>query len=86
MKKQSFQDYHLGNEFHPLTIKSFSCLHKQINDVLHPCANNGAWDMKSLIGLSLDPNPFPQTCVIILQKMQASTILSSQKIGNVATS
>jgi hypothetical protein len=21
MKKQSYQDYHLGNEFHPLTIK-----------------------------------------------------------------
>lgn len=59
VKKQKLSRLSSRKWVPPSNNKSFSCLHKQINDVLHPCANSGAWDMKSLIGISLDPNPFP---------------------------
>ncbi len=45
VKKQSYHDQHLVDQFLPLVVKVFGCLHKQVDLFLHNCANV-IWNMK----------------------------------------
>jgi hypothetical protein len=51
-KEKSHHDQHPTNQFFPLTIEVFGCLHKQTNVFLHDCANAN-WSLKGLEGLPL---------------------------------
>jgi len=46
-KKWSYCDRHLTNQFLPLTMEGFRCLHKQADVFLHNCAN-AVWSLKRL--------------------------------------
>jgi hypothetical protein len=48
-KKQSYRDRHLINQFLPLVVEVFGCLHKQADMFLHNCAN-AIWSLKGLEG------------------------------------
>jgi hypothetical protein len=76
-KEKSYHNRHPTNQFFPLAIEVFGCLHKHADVFLHYCAN-AIWSLKVLEG----PHFFTliiflcQKNSITLQKMQASSILS----------
>jgi hypothetical protein len=76
-QKMSYCDQHSINQFLPLTIEVFGCLHKQANVFLHDCANV-IWSLKGLEGLHLFILVifFHQKISITMQRMQAPSILS----------
>jgi len=49
-KVVSYCDQHLESVFMPLVVKILKCLHQQMNNFLHQCANM-AWSMKGFGGL-----------------------------------
>jgi hypothetical protein len=51
-KERSYCNRHLTNQFFPLVIEIFGCLHKHANMFLHDCAN-AIWSLKRLEGLHL---------------------------------
>jgi len=44
-KKRSYHDQHPTNQFLPLVVEVFRCLHKQTDVFLHNCAN-AIWSLK----------------------------------------
>ncbi len=76
-EKQSYRDRHLTNQFLPLVVEVFGCLHKQADMFLHNCAN-AIWSLKRLEGLPLPVlvTFLQQKNSITLQRLQASSILS----------
>jgi len=44
-KEKKYHNWHLTNQFLPLTIEAFGCLHKHTNVFLHNCAN-AIWRLK----------------------------------------
>jgi hypothetical protein len=77
-----------GNQFLPLAIGVFYCLHKEANDSLQDWANNvranTMWWMKGLEGPYFQSSP--PTLNKGFQKLQASTILSWTIIIGLTTS
>jgi hypothetical protein len=51
-KEKSYCDWHPIDQFFPLASEVFGCLHKEIDVVLHDCANV-IWSLKMLEGLHL---------------------------------
>ncbi len=69
-KKRSYHDQHPANQFLPLVVEVFRCLHKQTDVFLHNCAN-AIWSLKGWktpILLILDTF-FQQKNSIILQEL-----------------
>jgi hypothetical protein len=83
----NYWDHHLVDQFLPLAIQIFSCLHKQVDDFLQVCTNN-VWGMKDSGGppLSILSTYFRQRVSIALQKLQAPTILSQALVVGLTTS
>jgi hypothetical protein len=50
-KERSYYDQHLVNQFLPLSMEVFGCLHKHADVFLHNCAN-AIWGLKGLDGPS----------------------------------
>jgi hypothetical protein len=48
-KVVSYHDQHLEDDFIPLIMKTFGCLHQEANDFFHRCANM-AWLVKGSKG------------------------------------
>jgi hypothetical protein len=44
-KEKNYRELHPTNQFLPLAIKIFSCLHKHVDAFLHDCAN-AIWSLK----------------------------------------
>jgi len=74
-KKRNYYDRHPTNQFLPLAVKVFGCLHKQVDVFLHNCAN-AIWSLKEPKGPPLLSWFFWQKISITLQRLQASSILS----------
>jgi len=76
-KERSFCNWHPTNQFLPLAIELFGCLHKHANVFLHDCAN-AIWNLKRPEGLHLSTlvTFLHKKISITLQKMQASSILN----------
>jgi hypothetical protein len=76
-KKWSYPDQYLVNQFLPLAVEVFQCLHKDVDVFLHNCAN-AIWILKGLKGLLFFVlvTFFWQKNSITLQRLQASSILS----------
>jgi hypothetical protein len=74
------------NQFLPLAIEVFGCLHKQADVFLHNCVN--IWSFKGLEGppLPILVTIFRQKNSITLERMQASSILSQAIAIVLATS
>jgi hypothetical protein len=51
-KKKSYRNWNPTNQFLPLAIEVFGCLHKQVDLFLHDCAN-AIWSLKGLESLFL---------------------------------
>jgi hypothetical protein len=51
-KKKNYHNQHLIDQFLPLAIELFGCLHKHANMFLHNCVN-AIWSLKRLKGLHL---------------------------------
>jgi hypothetical protein len=51
-KKRSYHDQHLTDQFFPLAIEIFECLHKQTDVFLDDCAN-AIWSLKGPKGFPL---------------------------------
>ncbi len=45
VKERSYHNQHPIDQFFPLAIKVFGCLHKHVNVFLHNCAN-AIWSLK----------------------------------------
>jgi hypothetical protein len=75
-KGKNYCDWHPANQFLPLAIEIFSCLHKHVDAFLHDCANV-IWSLKEPKGppLSILITFLCQRIWITLQRMQASSIL-----------
>jgi hypothetical protein len=63
-KERSYHDQHSMNQFLPLAIDVFVCLHKQDDVFLHNCAN-AIWSFKSLEG-----PPLPSWLLFFIKKIQ----------------
>jgi hypothetical protein len=75
-KKKSYHYQHPIDQFLPLSIEVFECLHKQVNVFLHNCAN-AIWSLKGPKGPPLFALIiFFEKISITLQRMQTSSILS----------
>jgi len=74
-KEKSYHNQHPTNQFFPLTIETFGCLHKHANVFLHDYAN-AIWSLKGTKGLHLSTlvTFLRQKFLITLQRMQASSI------------
>jgi hypothetical protein len=72
-KTKSYHDWHPTNQFLPLTIEIFGCLHKHVNVFIHNYANAN-WSMKGPKGLHFMSWFFFSTKHI--KRMQTSLILS----------
>jgi hypothetical protein len=75
-KERSYCNQHPINQFLPLTIKVFSCLHKHVNAI---------WSLKGPEGPHLGYF-FHQKISITLQRMEASSILSWAVVVGLVTS
>jgi len=86
-KEKSYHNQHPTNQFFPLAIEVFGCLHKHIDVFLHDCAN-ALWSLKRLEGLHLFTLVIflCQKVLITLLKMQASSISSWAIVIGLATS
>jgi hypothetical protein len=51
-KEKNYHNWHLTNQYLPLAIETFGCLHKHTNVFLHNCAN-AIWSLKRLEALHL---------------------------------
>jgi hypothetical protein len=51
-KEKSYHNQHPTNQFFPLTIEAFGCLHKHANVFLHDYVN-AIWSLKGTKGLHL---------------------------------
>jgi hypothetical protein len=71
-----YHDQHLINAFLPIDIRVFGCLHQQMDNFFHQCANM-AWSAKDISGLLLVVlwAFYRQKVLAILQRMQATFIL-----------
>ncbi len=76
-KEMNYCNQHPNDQFFPLAIEIFWCLHKHVDVFLHECAN-AIWSLKRPKG-----PPFfvlvtflHQRISIMLQRMQTSSILS----------
>jgi hypothetical protein len=85
-KERSYCNQHLTDQFFPLTIEVFGCLHKHADVFLHDCAN-AIWSLKGPKGphLSTFVTSFHQKVSITLQKMQVSSILSRVVVVGLTT-
>jgi hypothetical protein len=70
IKKRNYRDRHPINQFFPLAIEIFRCLHKQVDVLLHDYAN-AIWSLKGPKGLHLFSlvTFFCQKISITLQKV-----------------
>ncbi len=86
-KKRSYHDQHLTDHFLPLAIEEFGFLDKQVDVLLHNCAN-AMWNFKG----TKSPPPFVFVTFlckffsITLQRLQTSSILSWAIAVGLATS
>jgi hypothetical protein len=76
-KEKSYRDQHPTDQFIPLVVEVFGCLHKQAYVFLHDHAN-AIWSLKRLKGppIFVLVSFFGQIFFITLQIMQASSILN----------
>jgi hypothetical protein len=76
-KEKNYCNQHPTDQFLPLAIEVFGCLHKHANVFLHDCAN-AIWSLKGLKGLHIFTLVIfhCQIVSITLQRMQVSSILS----------
>ncbi len=76
-KEFFYHNQHPINQFLPLTIEIFGCLHKHVNMFLHNCTN-AIWSLKGLKGFHFSTlvTFFHQKFLITFQRMQTSSILS----------
>jgi hypothetical protein len=76
-KEKSYHNRHPTNQFLPLTIEAFGCLHKHANVFLYDYINV-IWSLKGTKGLHLSTlvTFLRKKVLITLQRMQASSILS----------
>jgi len=87
-KERSYHNQYPIDQFLPLTIEIFACLHKHVNLFLHDCAN-AIWSLKlgpkgphiSILVIFLC-----QKVSITLQRMQTSSILSQAVVVGLTTS
>jgi hypothetical protein len=86
-KEWSYHNQHPTDQFLPLAIVVFRCLHKHVDVFLHDCAN-AIWSLKGTEGphLSTLVTFFRQKVSITLQRMQVSSILSRAIGVSLATS
>jgi len=77
VKERSYCNWHPTNQFLPLVIEVFGCLHKYVYVFLHDCAN-AIWSLKGTKGphLSTLVTFICKKISITLQTMRASSILS----------
>jgi hypothetical protein len=77
-KKKNYCDQRPVDHFFPLAIKVFGCLNKQVDVILHNCAN-AMWNFKGLEGrpFYILVSFFCQNISITLQRMQTSSIFKS---------
>jgi len=77
IKQRSYRNYHPTNQFLPLTIEVFGCLHKHVDVFLYKCAN-AIWGLKRTKDFHLSTliTFLCQKVLITLQRMQAFSILS----------
>jgi hypothetical protein len=76
-KESSYHNWHLTNQFLPLIIEIFGCLHKYVDVFLHDCANV-IWSLKGTKAphLSILVIFFRQKISITLQKLKTFSILN----------
>ncbi len=76
-KERNYCNQHPTNQFLPLVVEIFECLHKQTNMFLHSCAN-AIWNLKRLKNLPLFilVTFLRQKISITLQRLQTSSILN----------
>jgi hypothetical protein len=76
-KGRNYCDWHPTNQFLPLPVEVFGCLHKHANAFLHNCANT-IWSLKGPEGSLLFVLVIFlwQKKSITLQRLQTSSILS----------
>jgi hypothetical protein len=76
-KEQNYCNQHPINQFLPLAVEVFRCLHKQVDVFLHNYAN-ATWSLKGIEGLPLFVfvTFLCQKNSITLQRLQDSSILS----------
>jgi hypothetical protein len=69
-KERSYCNSHPTDQFLPLTIEVFGCLHKHVDMFSHDCAN-AIWSLKELEGLHLSTliTFLHQKVLITLQRM-----------------
>jgi hypothetical protein len=69
-KERSYRNQHPINQFLPLAIEVFGCLHKHVDVFLHDCANAN-WSLKGPKGFHLSTlvTFLRQKVLITLQKM-----------------
>jgi hypothetical protein len=86
-KEKSYHNQHRTDQFFPLTIKVFDCLHKHVNVFLHVCAN-AIWSLKEIEGphLSTLVTFLHQKISITFQRMQTFSILNQAITIGLATS
>ncbi len=71
----SYCDRHPEDDFIPIAIEIFICLYQQVDDFLHQCANM-TWSAKGFGGpLSIICSFYRQRVLVVLQRIQATTIL-----------
>ncbi len=66
-KERSYCNQHPIDQFLPLTIEVFGCLHKHVDVFLHDCAN-GIWSLKRLEG------PHLSTLITFLHQIVSITL------------
>jgi hypothetical protein len=86
-KEKSYHNWHPTNQFRPLTIEVFGCLHKHANVFLHNYAN-AIWSVKGTKSFYLSTlvTFLRKKVSIILQRMQVSSILSRAIVIDLTTS
>jgi len=86
-KERSYCNQHPTNQFIPLVIEIFGCLHKHVNVFLHDCAN-AIWSLKGTKGFHLSTlvTFLRQKFLITLQRMQSPSILNRAIIIGLITS
>jgi hypothetical protein len=86
-KERSYHNRHPIDQFFPLTIEIFGCLHKHVDVFLQDCAN-AIWSLKGTKDLHLSTLVIflCKFFLITLQRMQVSSILSQAVAIGLATS
>jgi len=86
-KERSYCNRHPTDQFFPLAIEVFGCLHKHVDVFLHDDAN-AIWSLKGINGphLSTLVTFLCQKVLITLQRMQTSSILNRVLVVGLVTS